>query len=302
MDNDIDLVNYSVKDFDFDMNIKGLPPYKLIAYKHYLVTDSIVYEHSHWHTEIFICLKGSGYFASYSNKTEMNPGDIFIANPGIAHSENVNSPKSPMELLILCIDGISLNFSDTISENVENTKKNSTELQVFHAPEFVKNLQHYINLIETELSPKKRHFFETLKGIMDSLILLCLNHLGITYQITAPLPIKNKSVMPMLAIKEYIDNNYTAPLTLADLEKKFLINKFTIISSFKKLVGMTPMQYHLKLRLDRAKGWLKYFDYSLEVIASKLGFPNSSYLSTIFKRHVGMTPSQFKSTAWQKEK
>jgi len=63
---------------------------------------------------------------------------------------------------------------------------------------------------------------------------------------------------------------------------------------FKKLLGRTPHEEILRVRLNRVKQLLVETDLPLEQIAERAGFPHVEYLSVAFRREVGMRPSQFR--------
>lgn len=61
---------------------------------------------------------------------------------------------------------------------------------------------------------------------------------------------------------------------------------------FKKYTGFSPYQYHLELKLMRAKELLLTTNKSIKEIAYELGFQSIHYFSRCFKKKVGMNPSQ----------
>ena len=63
---------------------------------------------------------------------------------------------------------------------------------------------------------------------------------------------------------------------------------------FKKYTGVSPGQYHLQLRIIRAKELLISTDKSIKEISLELGFQTIHYFSLIFKKKVGMNPSEFR--------
>ena len=56
---------------------------------------------------------------------------------------------------------------------------------------------------------------------------------------------------------------------------------------------MTPLQYRDKLVVDKAKVMLKLEEITISEIAEILGFADVAYFSRFFKKHVGVSPSEF---------
>jgi AraC-like DNA-binding protein len=78
-----------------------------------------------------------------------------------------------------------------------------------------------------------------------------------------------------------------------------LVNDFPISyskfrKSFKSLTGQSPNQYHLELRLKKAKELLESTTLSISEIAYKTGFESAFYFSRLFKRKNGMSPKSYR--------
>ena len=64
---------------------------------------------------------------------------------------------------------------------------------------------------------------------------------------------------------------------------------------FKKYTGVSPAQYHLQLRIIRAKELLVSTDKTITEIAFQLGFQNIYHFSMLFKKKTGLSPSDFRN-------
>jgi AraC family transcriptional regulator len=63
---------------------------------------------------------------------------------------------------------------------------------------------------------------------------------------------------------------------------------------FKKATGISPHQYVMKARLDRAQAMLTQSDMSLATLSEALGFTSQSHFSRAFRAYAGRTPSAFR--------
>ena len=66
---------------------------------------------------------------------------------------------------------------------------------------------------------------------------------------------------------------------------------------FAAILGRSPKDEILRVRLDRAKQLLAETDFALPLVAEKVGLEHPEYLNVIFKRKTGMTPGQFRADA-----
>lgn len=67
---------------------------------------------------------------------------------------------------------------------------------------------------------------------------------------------------------------------------------------FKKYTGISPHQYHLNLKIMRAKELILSTEKSIKEISYELGFKSIYYFSRLFKEKVGSTPTEFRNKAY----
>ena len=65
---------------------------------------------------------------------------------------------------------------------------------------------------------------------------------------------------------------------------------------FKKYTGVPPVQYHLDLKILRAKEMLLYTDKSIKEISFEMGFQSIYYFSRVFKNKLGISPSEIRKS------
>jgi len=92
----------------------------------------------------------------------------------------------------------------------------------------------------------------------------------------------------------YFNVNYEKPLTLDILIERFYISKQWLIAQFKKDTNKTPIEYLSDIRIFHGKSMLVNSDCSIGEIAEKCGFENVYYFSNKFKRHTGLSPTQYR--------
>lgn len=96
------------------------------------------------------------------------------------------------------------------------------------------------------------------------------------------------------ALKEYLDENYAARITLDQLAERFFINKFYLTRIFKEQFGESVTGYLLQVRITKAKQSLRFTDKPIEEIAHECGMHDANYFSRTFKKVEGVTPGEFR--------
>ncbi len=94
--------------------------------------------------------------------------------------------------------------------------------------------------------------------------------------------------------KEIIDGNYLQNLDLNYLSKESCLSKYFLIKSFKQVFNITPHQYHIHLKINKAKELLKKNNSSISAVAASLGYANIFAFSRQFQRATMCSPSAFK--------
>ncbi len=79
-----------------------------------------------------------------------------------------------------------------------------------------------------------------------------------------------------------------------DLLRTLPVSRRVFETKFRKLVGRTPHEEIVRVRLQRVQQLLRETDLSIAEIAPRVGFDHPEYLTVAFKRSFGITPSQFR--------
>ena len=92
----------------------------------------------------------------------------------------------------------------------------------------------------------------------------------------------------------YFNENYNQTIVIEDYARDRGMTANWFIQSFRKVTKYTPMQYIVHLRMTNAMNLIDNTNYNMSQIASAIGYDNSMYFSRIFKKHTGMTPTEYK--------
>ena len=92
-----------------------------------------------------------------------------------------------------------------------------------------------------------------------------------------------------------IHKQYAEPITLESLSESLNYSVPHLSSYFKSRTGVSPIDYLIKVRIDRAAALLLETDATLSEIATGVGYRDPYYLGRLFKKYKGVSPSLFRA-------
>lgn len=94
-------------------------------------------------------------------------------------------------------------------------------------------------------------------------------------------------------IDEYIEKNYSQPITMMTISNLLMLHENYISRVYKRIRGETIMEHLLDVRMEKAKKLLMMNRDGVAEIAKMVGFRNSRYFITTFKRIERVTPGKY---------
>lgn len=96
------------------------------------------------------------------------------------------------------------------------------------------------------------------------------------------------------AVIDFIEDNYSLPVTIDDMIKNIHVSKYHFIRRFKRAMGVTPYSYLTNYRINISKTLLCTTGKTVSEIAETCGFSDTSNFITQFKKHTGQKPLQYR--------
>lgn len=103
---------------------------------------------------------------------------------------------------------------------------------------------------------------------------------------------KNRKIVHI--VQDYIEQYYGSRLTLEDLARKVYLSPYYLTRIFKKETGCRIFDYLTNVRLKWAKEFLANTDLKVTEVALRVGFEDVSYFGKVFRREIGVTPSEYR--------
>ncbi len=236
---------------------------------------------SHWHEhlELLYFLSGDSEFTCAGTEHVVHEGDLLIINSGEQHSVNNDAGGE-----YLCVHLSPQFFADIEFENY------IFETHIV-GDAFIKEC---FEKIYEEHKTRSTAYDMRMKSTAYALMAyLTCNYRKDHLSESGELLNKNK-LRDINEVFAFISRNYSAPLTTAALSRHFHLTEQYFCHMFKAKTGKTPTDYINGYRIEKATVFLKNTDKSITDIALSVGFEDSNYFSRVFKKHMGVSPREYR--------
>ncbi|WP_372662442.1 response regulator [Cohnella sp.] len=95
-------------------------------------------------------------------------------------------------------------------------------------------------------------------------------------------------------IKAYLESHYHENIQLDQLAERFDLSPSYISHLYSKSTGQTILEYVTLLRIQKAKQLLRESSFKISKISDNVGYDNQRYFCSVFKKHVGISPGQYR--------
>jgi two-component system response regulator YesN len=96
-------------------------------------------------------------------------------------------------------------------------------------------------------------------------------------------------------LKAYMLKHYDVPITVKSMAKYVSLDETYLSNLFKQKTGETLIKYLHRIRVEKSKYYLEHTDIQIYELAERVGFINANYYNRIFKRMMGVTPSEYRT-------
>ncbi len=97
-------------------------------------------------------------------------------------------------------------------------------------------------------------------------------------------------------IMKRMKSNLTEKYTLTELAAECCLSEVYFSSLFKKVSGMSPMNYLAHIRIEKACELISSTNWRMVKIANYVGYADYQYFTKVFKKETGKTPGEYKET------
>jgi AraC-like DNA-binding protein len=238
--------------------------------------DAQPHEHSHNYHQVVLSLAGRAEFDVSGSGGEVCRMRACLV-PGDADHEFAGVGDNQM----LIVD---LDEQDHSPEDLELLKR------LFDMPRYPALDADFQNLLNYAGAELKRYGDDPLLARALGGVLMRALHLRLFDRVV----VGRQGPLDRERLESHLANNLSRRVTVAEMAQVVCMSPSHFHAQFKENVGLTPHQYLLKLRLDRAARLLRESPLPLVRVAEECGFSSQSALTTAMRRYMGLTPKRMR--------
>ena len=267
------------------------------SYKHnYIEFSSNIYRvstyHYNWHrgVEVLILLKGRIDMSCNSEVFTMEPLDSIIISPQVGHA--TLALEEDTTALVIHVSKEFFQYFDPnfgMYQFVLRSDKTNRDNEFFTSLRYLA-AQMMLLMVNSE-SPDRQLWLESHFLAMTSDIYREIDAVKTIPIHTKPADMTVATFDKMIA---YIDENYKQKIELEDIAKIGGYNIAYTSQFFKRQMGISFVEYVLRLRIRDATVRLASTDEAVARIASDCGFADVKAFNVAFKKHFNMTPTEYR--------
>ena len=259
-----------------------------IGVSHVAIQPNYFEEHSDPHLKIGIPLKETAIHVKWQTETGkqryqfIKSGCVYIVSPDLPHETWI---EQPAEQLI-----INLN-PELIAQGIDELNLKPVKI----IPQWAAK-DRFIEQLGIALQTEFQQGLPTnlyIESVANLLITHLLRNHSTTNKIPT-LPSDKFSQKKLEQVISYVQGNLERSVSLSELAKVVQLSSSRFARGFKQMTGISPHQYILKCKIERAKELLKNPLLPIADISYSLSFSSQSHFTTVFRRFTGITPNTYR--------
>ena len=223
--------------------------------------------------------RGEGTVENKYGRFQLKPGSLFVIFPNEWHRYKPNPKTGWVENYI--------GFEGKIAEKFMLHPLFSVTQPVIHAGIKEEIIDTYLKIFD--LAEKEQPGFQHIASGM------IVKLLGYIISFEKQKGFSGKRIAKVIEeVRFLMRQNISQEYNLEELATQNNVGYSYFRKMFKKFTGVSPGQYHLQLKIMRAKELLISSDKTIKEISNELGFQSIYYFSNLFRKKEGINPSQYR--------
>lgn len=247
--------------------------------------------HTHDHYELILALDGATVYEFADGKTvDLNGGQYLVIAPGVSHRglQDVRRPTSIVGLMLDPQAHQATVGSPFIQSDLDWLLSQFASARCGTYPMNAELKSLAKSVARSVSSPITDMGLESTKLRWA----LC----GIVLEAARQLATVRHNVQDQTVDRaiEFMHARLATPCPIEQMAKSLGCSRAKLFDVFKDSTGMTPYDYWLRLRIDRAQHMLLESNCPIAEIATECGFSTSQYFNLVFRKYAGMNPNEYR--------
>ncbi|WP_340023673.1 AraC family transcriptional regulator [Paenibacillus sp. FSL K6-1096] len=252
--------------------------------------EGLFMSHSHNYDELTLILEGEGYYSSLDQNIKVAKGDLILIPSGLHHGFVCTEPWQ----------GISVHFyHDKLPAYCQYLFHNAEREQdrirsAYLSEDDMRWAEMSLLQLEKEwkLDSYNADSYVLMRVAMETILLLFQRN-----RVTTLMPHVLDDQLTIQEVLKEIHAGYHTQITVSELAARYFLSESNLRKKFTELMGVSPKQYMINLRLREAKRLLLQTDKAVEIISHEVGFTSSSRFYHFFVKAEGTTPLEWRKKA-----
>lgn len=251
--------------------------------------------HSHNFYELVVILAGSALHRTPQGAESIQVGTILTIPPGCVHGYDQIRDLRLTNLFFLPDALVQPWFRELaqlegFGKLVPPVDPQSAISACMVSGSTLHELRHLLERLFREMACMQSGYAPLSKAIFTELIAAICRYSSIS---SSKRPYSASRIVRAM---RYIEQHYADAVTLEELAKLEGVSKSSLVRFFREATGMSPLEYLIHLRLQKAVGLFYVQSLNLTQIAFSVGFNDSNYFSRQFKKKFGVSPRNYRES------
>lgn len=239
--------------------------------------------HMHNHAEIIYIKTGKILFEISGKKYHAKKGDILLIGRLEPHGTHIlEEPYTRLCVNIAYDSSLDFDPKHRLFSVIGNYGRTHENLIPEQSDDIVPNI--IVRLID-EFNNHDECCEELITALTQELLVYLFRQLPDRTDFLG-----NEVDRKMIAVKQFIDDNFTEPITIEQIAKDNFISADYLTRKFKAITGYTPKQYLTNIRLEHARKLLISTEMTVKSVALQSGFTDINNFIRKFRQCYGKSP------------